>query len=75
MLFICAFAFVLFACKGKTQDEFKNLSSDDFERLIEMKRSSALMYEPLPNTARAILPEASTSMHSTRVFLPMPMNC
>lgn len=35
MLFICAFAFVLFACKGKTQDEFKNLSSDDFERLIE----------------------------------------
>lgn len=35
MLFIGAFAFVLFACKGKAREDFKNLSSDEFERFIE----------------------------------------
>lgn len=35
MLFIGAFAFVLFACKGKPQEDFKNLSSDEFEQFIE----------------------------------------
>lgn len=34
-LFICAFAFLLFACSDKSKDDFKNLSSDEFERLIE----------------------------------------
>ena len=34
-LFVCAFAFLLFACSDKSKDDFKNLSSDEFERLIE----------------------------------------
>ena len=34
-LFVCAFAFFLYACSDKAKDNFKNLSADEFERLIE----------------------------------------
>lgn len=35
MFFVCAFAFGLMACNGKAKDNFKNLSADEFERLIQ----------------------------------------
>lgn len=35
MFFVCACLFGLFACSAKAQDKFKNLSSDDFEKLIQ----------------------------------------
>lgn len=35
MFFVCAALFGLFACSAKSQDKFKNLSADEFERLIE----------------------------------------
>lgn len=35
MFFVCAFALGLMACNGKAKDNFKNLSADDFERLIQ----------------------------------------
>ena len=35
MFFVCACLFGLFACSAKSQDKFKNLSSDDFEKLIQ----------------------------------------
>lgn len=34
-LFVCAFTFFLYACSDKAKDNFKNLSADEFERLIE----------------------------------------
>ena len=35
MFFICMFAIAMVACKGKSSDNFKNLSADEFERLID----------------------------------------
>lgn len=35
MFFICMFAIAMVACKGKSSDDFKNLSADEFERLID----------------------------------------
>lgn len=35
MFFVCAFALGLMACNGKAKDNFKNLSADEFERLIQ----------------------------------------
>lgn len=35
MFFVCACLSGLFACSAKAQDKFKNLSSDDFEKLIQ----------------------------------------
>lgn len=32
---MCALAFAIFACGGKPEEAFKNLSADEFERLIE----------------------------------------
>lgn len=34
MFFICMFAVAMVACKGKSNDDFKNLSADEFERFI-----------------------------------------
>ena len=34
MFFICMFAVAMVACKGKSGDDFKNLSADEFERFI-----------------------------------------
>ena len=34
MFFICMFAVAMVACKGKSGDDFKNLSTDEFERFI-----------------------------------------
>lgn len=35
VFFICAFSLVLWACTGKKEDKFKNLSTDQFEELIK----------------------------------------
>lgn len=35
MFFVCVFAFGLMACSGKAKDNFRNLSADEFERLIQ----------------------------------------
>lgn len=35
MFFVCAFALGLMACNGKDKDNFKTLSADEFERLIQ----------------------------------------
>lgn len=35
MFFVCAFALGLIACNNKAKDNFKNLSADEFERLIQ----------------------------------------
>lgn len=35
LFFVCAFAFGMMACSSKSQDHFKNLSADEFERLIQ----------------------------------------
>ena len=39
MFFICMFAVAMVACKGKSNDDFKNVSADEFEGFIaEMNR-------------------------------------
>ena len=35
MFFVCVFLFGMMACSSKPKDKFTNLSSDEFERLIE----------------------------------------
>ncbi len=35
MFFVCVFLFGLMACSSKPKDKFVNLSTDDFEKLIE----------------------------------------
>lgn len=35
MFFVCVFLFEMMACSSKPKDKFTNLSSDEFERLIE----------------------------------------
>ena len=35
ILAVCGFAFAASACAGRSEDTFKNLSADEFERLIE----------------------------------------
>lgn len=35
MFFVCVFLFGMIACSSKPKDKFTNLSSDEFERLIE----------------------------------------
>ena len=35
MFFVCVFLFGLMSCSSKPKDKFTNLSSDEFERLIE----------------------------------------
>lgn len=35
MFFVCIFLFGMMACSSKPKDKFTNLSSDEFERLIE----------------------------------------
>lgn len=35
MFFVCVFLFGMMACCSKPKDKFTNLSSDEFERLIE----------------------------------------
>lgn len=35
MFFVCVFLFGMTACSSKPKDKFTNLSSDEFERLIE----------------------------------------
>ena len=37
IFFICAFSLGLWACTGKDSDKFKNLSSDQFEEMIQDK--------------------------------------
>ncbi len=37
VFFICAFSLGLWACTGKDSDKFKNLSSDQFEEMIQDK--------------------------------------
>lgn len=37
IFFICAFSLGLWACTGKKEDKFKNLSCDQFEELIQDK--------------------------------------
>ena len=34
MFFICMFAVAMVACKGKSNDDFKNVSADEFEGFI-----------------------------------------
>lgn len=35
IFFVCAFALGLMACSSQEKDKFKNLSADEFERLIQ----------------------------------------
>lgn len=35
MFFVCVFLFGMMACSSKPKDKFTNLSSDEFDRLIE----------------------------------------
>lgn len=35
MFFVCVFLFGMMACSSKPKDKFTNLSTDEFERLIE----------------------------------------
>ena len=38
MFFICMFAVAMVACKGKSNDDFKNVSADEFEGFIGNER-------------------------------------
>lgn len=65
VFFICAFSLGLWACTGKDSDKFKNLSSDQFEEMIQDKTIQLVDVRTVANIPKAIYRAASISMYWT----------
>ena len=65
VFFICAFSLGLWACTGKDSDKFKNLSSDQFEEMIQDKTIQLIDVRTVAEYSEAIYRAASISMYWT----------
>lgn len=65
VFFICAFSLGLWACTGKDSDKFKNLSSDQFEEMIQDKTIQLVDVRTVAKYSEAIYRAASISMYWT----------
>ena len=65
IFFICAFSLGLWACTGKDSDKFKNLSSDQFEEMIQDKTIQLIDVRTVAEYSKAIYRAASISMYWT----------
>lgn len=65
VFFICAFSLGLWACTGKDSDKFKNLSSDQFEEMIQDKTIQLVDVRTVAEYSEGHIPAASISMYWT----------
>lgn len=65
VFFICAFSLGLWACTGKDSDKFKNLSSDQFEEMIQDKTIQLVDVRTVAEYSEGLYRAASISMYWT----------
>ena len=65
VFFICAFSLGLWACTGKDSDKFKNLSSDQFEEMIQDKTIQLVDVRTVAEYSEGHIPGSIISMYWT----------
>ena len=70
MFFICMFAVAMVACKGKSNDDFKNVSADEFEGFIGNEQIQIVDEGHIPGSLNINVLDESFSANADELLNP-----